>query len=113
MNESSTWQGRAPRSVLDPFGPHGEPIATPLDRRWLWRIEGDLAASATNHAQRQLARDLHQYLVETCDHHWLHSDESAWRHPDTGEVEDVIPAHRQCLWCNGVEWEADSKEQQR
>lgn len=36
----------------------------------------------------QLADDLHAYLAETCEHHWL---------PYSGD--EHLPTHRQCLWC--------------
>jgi hypothetical protein len=87
------WRERAGRILLDPNGPDGRPIPTPLDRRWLWRIESDLAVSAANDGLRQLARDIRAYLNETCEHHW-----SEWR------AADDIPAHRQCLWCCDVDW---------
>jgi hypothetical protein len=101
---SGRWQDRAPRSLLDIVGPRGESVTTPLDRRWLWRIAGDLSTCSTSETQRRIARDLSQYLHETCDHHWLHSERSEWRHPVTGEIGDVIPAHNQCLWCTEVDW---------
>ena len=101
--DGATWRNRAPRSVLDPLDPGGEPITTPADRRWLWRLEGDLAVSATNDTLRQLARDLSAYLHETCEHHWRDYEASTWDHPDVAEG-DVIPAHRQCLWCSDVDW---------
>ena len=90
------WRDRAPHSILDLFTPRGDLVTTPMDRRWLWRLEGTLAVSATNDTLRQLARDLGQYLHETCEHHWQ---------PYAGD--DDIPAHRQCLWCNDVEWAGD------
>lgn len=91
------WRERAGRILLDPNDPNGAPLATPLDRRWLWRIEGELAVSATTETLRQLGRDLHQYLAETCEHHWGASH----------AAEPDIPAHRQCLWCSDVDWLAD------
>lgn len=100
----TTWRDRAGRIVLDPEGPHGEPLPTPTDRRWLWRIENELSVGATSDTQRQLAADLYRYLCETCEHHWHDYEASEWRHPDTGEVMDRIPAHRQCLWCSEVDW---------
>ena len=93
---TSDWRDRAPRSILDPFTPRGDLVTTPMDRRWLWRLEGTLAVCATNDTLRQLARDLSQYLCETCEHHW-----------QAYEGDDDIPAHRQCLWCNDVEWAGD------
>lgn len=105
----SDWRDNMPRSVLDPCGPRGEPITTPTDRRMLWHLENVLAVSVAYDSELgQLARDLRRYLTETCEHHWLDYDESRWQHPDTGEVQDVIPVHRQCLWCHDVEWAADA-----
>lgn len=89
-----TWRDRAGRIILDPNGPSGQPISTPADRRWLWRIEGFLAVMANTGLQRALARDLRQYLNETCEHHWHDC-----------AADEVIPAHRQCLWCCDVDWE--------
>jgi hypothetical protein len=90
---SSDWRSRAGKLVLDPFDPAGHVIATPMDRRWLWRVEGFLGVHAVGEAARQLARDLGAYLRETCEHHWLDY---------AGDSE--IAAHRQCLWCSRVEW---------
>ena len=90
---ANDWRERAGRIILDPNGPDGRPLETPRDRRWLWRIEHSLAVNATNDMLRQLQRDLHQYLAETCEHHWSERD-----------GDDDIPAHRQCLWCSDVEW---------
>lgn len=84
-----TWRTRMPRGVLDPHCPHGEPVATPTDRRMLWHLEGLIAVAATSDMLRQAATDLRAYLDETCEHHW---------HDYEGD--DVIPAHRQCLWCD-------------
>jgi hypothetical protein len=71
----------------------GEPDATAIDRRWLWRLEGFLAVSGTNPGHRQMGSDLRQYLNETCVHHW---------HACAAEGE--IEAHRQCLYCKDVQW---------
>ncbi|SDP61090.1 hypothetical protein SAMN04487905_10644 [Actinopolyspora xinjiangensis] len=87
-----TWRDWAGRSITDPTDPNGRPIETPTDRRWLWRIETDLAVSATTDSQRRLAHLLREYLDETCEHHYLDYDaDEAW------------DAHRQCLWCNHIE----------
>lgn len=91
---SDTWRDRAPAMLRSESGPYDEPLATPMDRRWLWRIEMFLAVHGTNPSQHQMGRDLRQYLNETCEH--------AWRSYDG---DDVIPAHRQCLWCNDVEFD--------
>lgn len=91
------WQSRAGRVILDPLGPNGEPIGTPRDRRWLWRIETELAVSATTDTMRQLGADLGQYLRETCEHHWTEY------HPVLGTPDAAIGPHRQCLWCSAVE----------
>lgn len=96
MNEFN-WRDRFPRGVLDPFGPNGEVIFTPTDRRMLWHVEGVLAVAGTNDTLRNLGRAIHAYLNETCVHHWHDYT------PDPANENDV-PAHRQCLWCNDVEW---------
>lgn len=97
MADPATWRDRAGRIVLDPFDRDGYVITTPLDRRWLWRIESYLAVSGTTDAQRQLAGDLRRYLNETCEHH---RNERA--------ADGYIAAHRQCLWCNDVEWASET-----
>lgn len=89
LEPGESWRERAGRIILDPVDAHGVPVATPIDRRWLWRIEGELAVKATNDAQRQLAADLRAYLSETCEHHMWHY---------AGDEE--IPEHDQCLWCH-------------
>lgn len=65
------WRSRAGRIVLDLFDPDGNVVATPLDRRWLWRLESFLAVCGTTEEHRVVGRDLRAYLVETCEHHWL------------------------------------------
>lgn len=97
IEPGETWRERAGRIVLDPLDAHGAPVATPVDRRWLWRIEGLLAVSATNETQRQLAADLYAYLAETCEHHLRHYD-----------GDEAIPEHDQCLWCNEVTFAGDA-----
>jgi hypothetical protein len=91
IEPGETWRERAGRSVLDPEDPHGNTLATPADRRWLWRLAASLAVSATNDTQRQLAADLYAYLLETCEHHWLHY-----------EGDEAFATHDQCLWCREV-----------
>lgn len=92
-----TWRDRAGLIVLDPNDPNGKPIETPIDRRWLHRIEQQLSVSATTPELRQLAADLYAYLGETCEHHWLHS-----------EGDDMFGALDQCLWCSVVEFKAET-----
>jgi hypothetical protein len=92
LEPGATWRTRMPRGVLDPRCPHGEPVTTPADRRMLWHLEGLIAVAATSDMLRQAAIDLRAYLDETCEHHW---------HDYEGD--DVIPAHRQCLWCDLAE----------
>lgn len=88
------WITRAPAMLQSDVGPRGEVCATPMDRRWLWRLKGALAVSAPMGSYlRDLADDLRQYLNETCEHHW---------HEHKGD--DIIARHRQCLWCADVEW---------
>ncbi len=91
IKPGETWRERAGSAVLDPRDPHGQPISTPPDRRWLWRIEDLLTVSAANDAQQQLAADLHAYLTETCEHHWLHICDN----------KGFVP-YDQCLWCRDV-----------
>ena len=89
------WTLRAPEMLRDETGPNGELCPTPMDRRWLWRLEGRLALCGDPNL-RALGDDLRQYLHETCEHYWR---------PWAGD--DQIPAHQQCLWCSDVEWAAD------
>lgn len=100
MSDSQgSWRDRAGRSVLDPEDPHGEPLETPLDRRWLWRLENNLAVSGGTAVLRQLATDLRQYLNETCEHHWLNYDDT------DGPPDDPRSCpFRQCLWCCETEF---------
>lgn len=85
---------RLPQSILDAgLDSNGNPDPTGQDRRWLWRLESFLAVSGTNPVQHQMAADLRFYLDETCEHHWK-----------TYAAEADIEAHRQCSWCNDVEW---------
>ncbi|TDX84942.1 hypothetical protein [Amycolatopsis arida] len=93
MTWMGSWRERAGRIILDPHDPDGVPIDTPRDRRWLWRIEATLTTGATTDQQRLLARDLREYLRETCEHHWR---------PYSGD--EHVSAHAQCLWCNQVRW---------
>lgn len=94
---ADAWSDNMPRSVLDLYCAQDHVVTTPTDRRMLWHIEGQLAVAATNDTLRELALHLHRYLNETCAHHW-HEYE-----PDPDNEHDVR-AHRQCLWCNDVEW---------
>lgn len=89
----SRWTDRAPAMLRAPEGPDGEQCPTPMDRRWLWRLEGFLAVSGTTGAHQAMSRDLREYLFETCEHHWRDY-----------EADEEFAAHRQCLWCNDVEW---------
>jgi hypothetical protein len=93
-----TWRERAGLIVLDPNDPNGNPLATTTDRRWLWRIAGSLSVSATNPELRQLGVDLHAYLGETCEHHWLHYEGD--------ELDGILD---QCLWCSVVELRGDAE----
>lgn len=89
-----SWRDNAPAMLLDTFtDAHGAPCFTSLDRRWLWRLEQHLVICGTTQYHRDMARDLRQYLNETCEHHW-----SVW------PGDEHIEAHRQCTWCNHVEW---------
>lgn len=91
---TETWRTRAPRSLIDPLDSRGQPVATPTDRRWLWRLEGFLAVNGTNDLQRQMGSDLRAYLNETCEHHWIHLP-----------ADDCCEAARQCTWCHWTEWQ--------
>lgn len=94
MTTTDHWLRRASAMLHDEGRcSDGEPDATTLDRRWLWRLESFLAICGTNPGQHQMGRDLRQYLNETCVHHW-HS------HAAEGEIE----AHRMCLYCGDLEW---------
>jgi hypothetical protein len=97
IEPGETWRERAGRIVLDPLDAHGVPVATPTDRRWLWRLENTLAVTATSDTQRQLAADLYAYLAETCEHHLRHY-----------EGDEEIPPHTRCLWCSEVKFEGDA-----
>jgi hypothetical protein len=92
-----TWRDRWPRGVLDPHCPEGHAIDTSTDRLLLWHIELVVGGGPVGIEQRQLAADLRRYLNDTCEHHWHGYT------PDPDNENDV-PAHRQCLWCNTVEW---------
>lgn len=92
------WSQGAPRSLLDPLDPRGAPLPTPLDRRWLWRVEQRLSQYGTGQLG-DLARDLGQYLRETCEHHWLDYTDCC-DPPGDG----CLPPHRLCLWCQTFEW---------
>lgn len=94
------WTDNAPRSLLNMFtDSNGAPCFTSLDRRWLWRLADTLAVAATTDILRDLRRDLEQYLHETCDHHMI--DYLTCCEPRN---ETCIAPHRQCTWCNHVEW---------
>jgi hypothetical protein len=107
-SDTGRWREVFPRGVLDPYGPDGEPVFTPVDRRLLWHVESSLSVLATTAALHELRLAVYRYLCDTCEHHWRDYPASEARHPGTGEVEDVIPAHRQCLWCSDVEWATES-----
>jgi hypothetical protein len=95
---SETWLDRMPRSVVDPFDAHDQPVFTPTDRRMLWHIESTLAVFAPVGSRlARLAGDLRSYLNATCEHHWHEYQ------PDPANENDV-PAHRQCMWCHDIEW---------
>lgn len=87
--------GDWPRGVADPFCPSGHrlDVDTSTDHRLLWHIEGELSVLGGTERLRQLTSRLREYLNATCQHHWHEY-----------EAEDDMPAHRQCLWCNAVEW---------
>lgn len=92
--QGTTWRDRAPASLTSAYDADGEPCPTPLDRRWLWRLEHIIALDARGGSRlHQVGRDLEQYLRETCEHHWRGH-----------RAEADLPARRQCAWCHVVEW---------
>lgn len=94
--EPVDWRSRVPRSVTDDLTPGGDEVHAPTDRRMLWHLELQLATSAPVGSHlAEVHRTLRAYLHDTCEHHWQ-------RWPGDGE----LAAHRQCLWCCDVEWEA-------
>jgi hypothetical protein len=96
------WQDRAADMLQDDavgLNREGNPDTTSTDRRWLWRLEGRLAVGATNDSQRELQRDLTEYLRETCDHQW---DAEAGQHYFPTQSPDE-PKMRQCNWCSHTE----------
>lgn len=102
------WTHRAPAALRESFtGPFGEPCFTTLDRRWLWRVAGMLTVNAPHGGHLdQLRVDLVQYLHETCEHHWQHFDAE----PEEPGYTVAIPEHRQCLWCNTIEWPTEDQD---
>jgi hypothetical protein len=94
-----TWGDRAWRAILAPLDPHGNPIETPADRRWLWLLAREIDTSGDEETWR-LVRDLNSYLSGTCVHHWL-----------SYGADEYMPAHRQCLWCNLITSPAGPGEQ--
>lgn len=100
---SVDWRDGAPKMLTSITGPRDEPILTPVDRRWLWHLEAALSLSApTGSTLHEVTDKLRNYLHETCEHHWL--DYATCCEPPN---EDCSPPHRQCLWCNEVEWADD------
>jgi hypothetical protein len=98
VHPGADYRSRLPAMLRDTLtDARGAPCFTTTDRRWLWRLEGFLAVHATSEAHRQMAADLQIYLHETCEHHW---------NDYAGDEE--IDAHRQCLWCNDVEWQDET-----
>ena len=96
--ERDDWRLRAPAMLRDLEGPHGEPLATHFDRRWLWRLQTFLVVNGTTHAHRQMAWDLKNYLNVTCEHEWG----DPFDYFDRGEF------MWQCLWCSNVRTEDPS-----
>lgn len=89
---TTDWREHVGRAVLDPNGPDGAPLATPIDRRMLWHLESRLSVLLTTDYQRDVLTVLLAYLRDTCEHHWQESTDY-----------DDNPL-RQCLWCNATEW---------
>lgn len=87
-----------PRGVFDKYGPHGELIETPTDHRMLWNLENKLAVGATNDHLREAHALLLAYLQGNCQHHWQEYGKCC------DDPDCPYQPHRQCLWCNDVEW---------
>ena len=83
-----------PRGIFDRYGPDGEVIETPTDHRMLWYVRDQLLGAASTPYLREVFGFLNDYLGATCRHHWR----------DYKAEEGYCEAHRQCLWCNDVEW---------
>lgn len=89
--------GDRPRAVFDPNGPDGEPIPTPTEHRLLWWIRDNLIGCPDY--LRPTFEVLNDYLAANCQHHWRNYPTCCEPRKD-----DCYPPHRQCLWCNSVEW---------
>lgn len=89
------WYDRAPAMLRDFAGPDGEDCPTPMDRRWLWRLESFLAVCGTTNYHRQMGHDLRVYLHQSCQHQWRIDEPDSWW--------EGSPRMRQCLWCNHVD----------
>jgi hypothetical protein len=90
----TTWIDRAPMTLRQFDLWDGQDVPTSVDRRWLWRVLHFMDVSATTATQRKAFNDLREYLRESCEH--------VWRYADAGYM--GTPAHRQCFWCDHVEW---------
>lgn len=88
-----------PRGVFDKYGPHGEVIETPTDHRLLWHLENRLALAPQKPQVQEMHALLLAYLQGNCQHHWREHEAE----------EGYCDAHRQCLWCNSVEWLEDKQ----
>jgi hypothetical protein len=86
-----------PRGIFDCYGPDGEKIDTPTDHRMLWYVRDELLGVSTPYV-REVFQFLNDYLSATCQHHWRSYESEA----------GYCGAHRQCLWCNDVEWIEES-----
>jgi hypothetical protein len=92
LHPAATWRDRAPRSIVDPFGPQDEFVASYTDRRWLCHLHNMLTIAGASDVLRQIGADLGQYLTETCQHHWL-----------SYLGEDGSLSFRRCLRCPKIE----------
>lgn len=87
------WTQRAREPLNAVVDRDGRTVTTPVDRRWLWRLETALAVSARpGDVLDDLRKDLAQYLAETCEHHWLHCAGGGY-----------VPEHEQCMWCHKIQ----------
>ncbi|AKQ06994.1 hypothetical protein PBI_OVECHKIN_92 [Mycobacterium phage Ovechkin] len=86
-----------PGGVFASHGPRGEEIDTPTDHRMLWYVRDQLLGADMKPYVREIFEFLNDYLAATCQHHWLEYEAE----------EGYCEAHRQCLWCNDVEWKSE------
>lgn len=78
---------------------HGHEVSR--DLWWLWNIEGELSLmNGKDEYVDALRQKLRRYLHDSCvsaGHHWH-------EYPESEAYGQTVGAHKQCLWCNAVEW---------